>query len=104
MLYQEMRSDAHRRLIYDEFFFFQLGMALRKRGEVLEQGIPFRTNGEMVAEILRIASLYADGRPAARHLGNRTGHGVGPVHESPAAGGCRFRKNGRGHGGHDHRL
>jgi ATP-dependent DNA helicase RecG len=47
-LYLEMRSDAHRRLIYDEFFFFQLGMALRKRGEVLEQGIPFRTNGEMV--------------------------------------------------------
>ena len=34
-LYLEMRSDAHRRLIYDEFFFFQLGMALRKRGEVL---------------------------------------------------------------------
>ena len=31
-LYLEMRSDAHRRLIYDEFFFFQLGMALRKRG------------------------------------------------------------------------
>ena len=47
-LYLEMRSDAHRRLIYDEFFFFQLGLALRKRGEVLEQGIPFRTNGEMV--------------------------------------------------------
>jgi ATP-dependent DNA helicase RecG len=46
--YQEMRSDAHRRLIYDEFFFFQLGMALRKRGEGLEKGIPFRTNGEMV--------------------------------------------------------
>ena len=31
--YQEIRSDAHRTLIYDEFFFFQLGMALRKRGE-----------------------------------------------------------------------
>ncbi len=46
--YLEMSSDAHRRLIYDEFFFFQLGMALRKRGEVLEQGIPFRTDGEMV--------------------------------------------------------
>jgi ATP-dependent DNA helicase RecG len=30
---QEVRSEAHRRLIYDEFFFFQLGMALKKKGE-----------------------------------------------------------------------
>ncbi len=46
--YQESRSDAHRTLIYDEFFFFQLGMALRKRGELLEQGISFRSGGEML--------------------------------------------------------
>jgi len=46
--YLEMRSEAHRRLIYDEFFFFQLGMALRKRGEILERGISFRTDGTMV--------------------------------------------------------
>jgi len=46
--YQESRSDAHRSLIYDEFFFFQLGMALRKRGELLEQGIAFRPGGEML--------------------------------------------------------
>jgi ATP-dependent DNA helicase RecG len=46
--YQESRSDAHRTLIYDEFFFFQLAMALRKRGEVLEQGIAFRTGGEIL--------------------------------------------------------
>jgi ATP-dependent DNA helicase RecG len=53
-LYQEMRSDAHRRLIYDEFFFFQLGMALRKRGGVLEQGISFLTDGEMVRKFYRL--------------------------------------------------
>jgi len=47
-LFEEIRSDPHRRLIYDEFFFFQLGMALKKRGVVLEQGIGFRTNGELV--------------------------------------------------------
>lgn len=45
---QQMRSEAHRRLIYDEFFFFQLGMAFRKRGGVLDPGIAFRTSGEMV--------------------------------------------------------
>lgn len=53
-LYQEMRSDAHRRLIYDEFFFFQLGMALRKRGGVLEQGISFLTDGDMVRKFYRL--------------------------------------------------
>jgi len=53
-LYQEMRSDAHRRLIYDEFFFFQLGMALRKQGGVLEQGISFLTDGEMVRKFYRL--------------------------------------------------
>jgi ATP-dependent DNA helicase RecG len=46
--YQEARSDAHRTLIYDEFFFFQLAMALRKMGTVLEQGIAFRPGGEML--------------------------------------------------------
>jgi ATP-dependent DNA helicase RecG len=41
----DMRSEAHRRLIYDEFFFFQLGMALKKKGTVLEEGISFQTGG-----------------------------------------------------------
>jgi len=42
------RTEAHRRLVYDEFFFFQLGMALRKRGAVVDQGISFRAGGEML--------------------------------------------------------
>ena len=33
--YNEMRSDAHRRLIYDEFFFLQLGMALKRKANTL---------------------------------------------------------------------
>ena len=35
-------SEAHRRLIYDEFFFFQLGMAVKKSGRILEKGISFK--------------------------------------------------------------
>jgi ATP-dependent DNA helicase RecG len=46
--YQEIRSDAHRRLIYDEFFFFQLGMALKKKGEGLKKGIPFLIKGNLL--------------------------------------------------------
>jgi ATP-dependent DNA helicase RecG len=40
--YQETGSDAHRTLIYDEFFYFQLGLALRKAGRTAEQGISLR--------------------------------------------------------------
>jgi len=44
----DARSDAHRRLIYDEFFFFQLGMALKKSGRVLEKGIVFDATGNLL--------------------------------------------------------
>ena len=36
------RSDAHRRIVFDEFFFVQLGLALRKSEVRGEQGIPFK--------------------------------------------------------------
>jgi ATP-dependent DNA helicase RecG len=44
----DARSAAHRRLIYDEFFFFQLGMALKKSGRVLEKGITFNVTGSLL--------------------------------------------------------
>jgi len=49
-LYQQIRSDAHRRLIYEELFFLQLGMALRKKERGLEPGISFDVNHETVAQ------------------------------------------------------
>ena len=36
------RSEAHRRIVFDEFFFLQLGLALRRSGVQGEKGIPFR--------------------------------------------------------------
>ena len=42
------RSEAHRRFIYDEFFFFQLGMAIKKSGRILEKGISFSVDGSLV--------------------------------------------------------
>jgi ATP-dependent DNA helicase RecG len=44
----DTRSAAHRRLIFDEFFFFQLGMALKKSGRVLEKGIAFNIAGNLL--------------------------------------------------------
>lgn len=41
-----MKSEAHRRVIFDEFFFFELGMALRKKGTLLHAGIPLASKGK----------------------------------------------------------
>ncbi|MDD1748819.1 MAG: ATP-dependent DNA helicase RecG [Methanothrix sp.] len=45
--YQDTRSDAHKTLIFGEFFSFQLGLALQKRAGIIEQGISFKKDGEM---------------------------------------------------------
>jgi len=44
-------SPYHQRMIFDEFFFLELGLALRKRGLVLERGISFRTDGDYLNKI-----------------------------------------------------
>ena len=60
-LLSEMRSEAHRRLIYDEFFFFQLGMALKKKGTVLHPGIAFKTGGPLLKRFYEILSFPLTG-------------------------------------------
>jgi ATP-dependent DNA helicase RecG len=42
-------SPGQRRLVFDELFFVQLGLALKKRGVELEQGIPFRVDEQIRA-------------------------------------------------------
>jgi len=43
-----MGSPARRRLVFDELFFFQLGMALRYRDNMTESGYPLDTQGPML--------------------------------------------------------
>jgi ATP-dependent DNA helicase RecG len=50
----DFKSEAHRRLVFDEFFFFELGMALKKSGYALEKGISFATDGGLVRKFLKI--------------------------------------------------
>jgi ATP-dependent DNA helicase RecG len=52
--YNEMRSEAHRRLIYDEFFFLQLGLAMKKKGNILDKGIEFKTGGKILKKFYNI--------------------------------------------------
>ena len=46
------RSDAHRRIIFDEFFFLELGLALKKKGMALETGISFKAEGSLPQKLL----------------------------------------------------
>lgn len=41
------RSEAHRRLIYEELFLFQLGLALRRTGAESDRGIAFAPTGKL---------------------------------------------------------
>ncbi len=51
------RSDGHRRIIFDEFFFLELGMALKKRGVALETGVAFKTDGALAQRLLSLLSF-----------------------------------------------
>ncbi len=41
-LLNDNRDEGRRALVYDEFFYLELGQALKRRGIVLEKGIPFQ--------------------------------------------------------------
>ena len=53
-LLNDMRSTAHKRLIFDELFYFELAMALKHAGNVLDEGIAFRSGGELTGRFLSI--------------------------------------------------
>ena len=51
---QAGNDPARRTLVYDEFFFLELGLALKRRGVVLEPGIPFTVNHRYTAPLARL--------------------------------------------------
>ncbi|MEA5114847.1 MAG: ATP-dependent DNA helicase RecG [Geobacteraceae bacterium] len=46
-------TRAHRTLAFDEFFFLQLGLALKKRGVSIEQGIPFQVTHKYTRQMVK---------------------------------------------------
>jgi len=46
------RSPGHRRLIYDEFFFLEVGLALQRRGVIEEPAIPVSGQGRLMNRLL----------------------------------------------------
>jgi ATP-dependent DNA helicase RecG len=50
----EGRTLAHRSLAFDEFFFWELGLALKKRGVALETGISFQVTHRYTKELVKL--------------------------------------------------
>jgi len=90
-VYNGASSPAHRRIVYDEFFFFQLGMALRRRGN-LDQGgpvldgrtamlddfhriLPFELTAAQKRVVAEIERDVSSGRPMSRLLQGDVGSG-----------------------------
>lgn len=54
-------SAAHRRLAFDELFFLQLGMALRRRGVKVQPGIAFDASPARLAEAMALLPFALTG-------------------------------------------
>jgi len=63
---EAFRSAHHRRLIYEEFFFLQLGLALRRKGVIEEDAVPVPGGGELVERF--VASLPFELTSAQRRV------------------------------------
>ncbi len=57
----ELRSDSRHRLVFDELFFFELGMALKRKGQVFEKGLTFPTGGPLVKKFHKLLSFDMTG-------------------------------------------
>lgn len=57
----QFKSEPHRRLVFDEFFFFEMGMALKKESNIIEEGISFETNGPLVEKFYDILPFELTG-------------------------------------------
>jgi len=47
-------TPAHRALAFDEFFFWELGLALKRRGVTLEEGIAFQVTHRYTKQLARL--------------------------------------------------
>ena len=57
----EKKTPAHSTLVFDEFFFLELGLALKKRGVAMEEGIPFQVTHKYTKELLKLLPFQMTG-------------------------------------------
>ena len=54
LLLEQASTPGHRTLVFDDFFFLELGMALKRRGVALEEGIAFHVTHRYTRELLKL--------------------------------------------------
>ena len=57
----EGRTPYHRALAFDEFFFWEVGLALKKRGVMLEEGISFKVNHRYTRQLAKLLPFELTG-------------------------------------------
>ncbi|NVN91542.1 MAG: ATP-dependent DNA helicase RecG [Desulfuromonadales bacterium] len=57
----EGRTAAHRSIAFDEFFFWELGLALKKRGVTLEEGISFQVKHRYTKPLAKLLPFELTG-------------------------------------------
>jgi len=55
------KGEAHRSLAFDELFFLQLGLAMKRRGVALENGISFNVTHRYTKELLKLLPFSLTG-------------------------------------------
>ncbi|KAA0895201.1 ATP-dependent DNA helicase RecG [Oryzomonas rubra] len=55
------RTPAHRAIAFDEFFFWELGLALKKRGVTLEEGIAFQVTHRYTKQLAKMLPFELTG-------------------------------------------
>jgi ATP-dependent DNA helicase RecG len=55
------RTPAHRALAFDEFFFWELGLALKRRGVALEAGIAFQVTHHYTKQLAKLLPFELTG-------------------------------------------
>lgn len=60
--FNDGRSEPHRRVIFDEFFLLEVGLALRKREVACEEkGVQFTTEGDLLQKLLSLLPFHLTG-------------------------------------------
>jgi ATP-dependent DNA helicase RecG len=54
-------TACHRAIAFDEFFFWELGLALKRRGVALEEGIAFQVNHRFTKPLVRLLPFELTG-------------------------------------------
>ena len=98
------RSPAHQRLIFEEFFFYQLSVALRRQRAQQQKGIAFRVREPQIREALKRILPFKPTGAQKRALGEIAADLERPdSDESSAAGRRRLRQDDRRARSGDHR-